>query len=95
MRLPTNLAAPDRLLVVARCDACAAMCCAQPSSFELDLDTSSFGEYTRGGIVVQSKEHKTLAFKTLAQVGGWVGERGHLCVCCAFLPVGGLTRAPR
>ncbi|EFJ51834.1 hypothetical protein VOLCADRAFT_79505 [Volvox carteri f. nagariensis] len=34
-------------------------------SFELDLDTSSWGEYVRGGIVVQVKEPKTLAFKTL------------------------------
>ena len=76
VRMPANVAHTRCACLppFARCDACDAVCCAQPSSFELDLDTSSFGEYTRGGIVVQSKEHKTLAFKTLAQVGGWVGE---------------------
>ncbi|PNH08804.1 Ubiquitin-activating enzyme E1 2 [Tetrabaena socialis] len=37
-------------------------------SFELDVDTSGWGEYTRGGIVVQAKEHKTLAFKPLQQL---------------------------
>ena len=47
---------------------------AQPHSFMLDLDTSGFKEYERGGIVTQVKETKTLAFKTLAQVSrGVVG----------------------
>ncbi len=32
----------------------------QAHSFELDLDTSSYGEYQRGGIVVQFKEPKVL-----------------------------------
>ncbi|GLC36229.1 E1 ubiquitin-activating protein [Pleodorina starrii] len=34
-------------------------------SFELDVDTTGWGEYVRGGIVVQVKEPKALAFKTL------------------------------
>ena len=42
----------------------------QAHSFELDLDTSSFGEYARGGIVVQVKDKKVLDYKTLVQVGG-------------------------
>lgn len=35
-------------------------------SFQLDLDTSEMGEYSRGGIVTQFKEHKTLKFKPLS-----------------------------
>jgi hypothetical protein len=42
-------------------------------SFELDLDTTKFGEYVRGGIVTQFKPAKTLAFKSLAEVGGRAG----------------------
>jgi len=40
----------------------------QAHSFELDLDTTKYGEYVRGGIVAQYKEPKTLAFKSLAEV---------------------------
>ncbi|KIZ06683.1 ubiquitin-activating enzyme E1 [Monoraphidium neglectum] len=43
-------------------------------SFELDLDTTGFGEYSRGGIVTQFKEHKTLAFKSLAEAIESPGE---------------------
>lgn len=45
-------------------------------SFELDLDVGSYGTYTRGGIVVQVKESKSLAFKPLAQVCVWAGGGG-------------------
>lgn len=41
----------------------------QAHSFEIDVDTTGFGEYSRGGIVTQFKEPKTLAFKSLAEVG--------------------------
>ncbi|KXZ53042.1 hypothetical protein GPECTOR_8g407 [Gonium pectorale] len=37
------------------------------SSFELDVDTSGWGEYVRGGIVVQAKQPKSLAFRKLEQ----------------------------
>lgn len=40
----------------------------QPQSFELDLDTTKFGDYTRGGLVTQYKPPKTMAFKSLAEV---------------------------
>ena len=40
----------------------------QAHSFELDMDTSTYGEYLRGGIVTQFKEPKQLAFKRLAKV---------------------------
>ena len=46
----------------------------QPHSFLLDLDTSSYGDYTRGGIVTQFKESKVLAFKTLAAALAEPGE---------------------
>ncbi|PNH04660.1 Ubiquitin-activating enzyme E1 1, partial [Tetrabaena socialis] len=36
-------------------------------SFELEADTSGWGEYVRGGIAVQVKEPKTLAFRPLEQ----------------------------
>lgn len=36
-------------------------------SFELDLDTSSYTPYTRGGIVTQFKEQKVLDFKPLPE----------------------------
>ena len=35
-------------------------------SFELEEDTSAYGQYTGGGIATQVKETKKLAFKTLA-----------------------------
>jgi Ubiquitin-activating enzyme E1 four-helix bundle len=38
----------------------------QAYSFELEVDTSSFGSYIKGGLVTQVKEPKTLAFKKLA-----------------------------
>ncbi|GFR51131.1 hypothetical protein Agub_g13484 [Astrephomene gubernaculifera] len=43
-------------------------------SFELDADTSGWGEYVRGGIVVQVKEPKTLAFRKLEQALSDPGE---------------------
>ncbi|WIA10070.1 hypothetical protein OEZ85_010280 [Tetradesmus obliquus] len=43
-------------------------------SFELELDTTGFSEYVRGGIVTQHKEHKVLSFKTLAQALESPGE---------------------
>ncbi|KAG2486273.1 hypothetical protein HYH03_015097 [Edaphochlamys debaryana] len=39
----------------------------KPHSFEVDVDTSGWGDYVRGGIVVQVKEPKKLAFRTLEQ----------------------------
>lgn len=36
-------------------------------SFEIDMDTSSFGAYDRGGLVVQVKEPRDLKFKTLRE----------------------------
>ncbi len=35
----------------------------------IEADTTSWGTYQRGGIVVQVKQPKSLAFKTLEQVG--------------------------
>jgi ubiquitin-activating enzyme E1 len=46
----------------------------QAHSFELELDTSSYSEYQRGGIVTQVKESQTLAFKTLAEALESPGE---------------------
>eukprot|EP00197_Chlamydomonas_leiostraca_P014632 CAMPEP_0202866272 /NCGR_PEP_ID=MMETSP1391-20130828/7292_1 /ASSEMBLY_ACC=CAM_ASM_000867 /TAXON_ID=1034604 /ORGANISM="Chlamydomonas leiostraca, Strain SAG 11-49" /LENGTH=1026 /DNA_ID=CAMNT_0049546205 /DNA_START=133 /DNA_END=3213 /DNA_ORIENTATION=+ len=46
----------------------------KPHSFQLDLDTSAMGEYQRGGIVTQFKEHKTLKFKPLAAALSEPGE---------------------
>jgi ubiquitin-activating enzyme E1 len=43
-------------------------------SFELELDTSSFGSYTRGGIVTQHKPGKTLAFSPLREALAAPGE---------------------
>ncbi|KAL6757412.1 ubiquitin-activating enzyme E1 [Haematococcus lacustris] len=43
-------------------------------SFELDLDTSGFEEYQRGGIVVQCKEPKTLKFSPLTEALQQPGE---------------------
>lgn len=37
----------------------------KPQSFELDLDSSDFGEYVTGGLVTQVKQPKRLSFKTL------------------------------
>ncbi|DBB17709.1 TPA: NEDD8-activating protein uba3 [Trebouxia sp. C0006] len=39
----------------------------QAHTFELDEDTTSYGDYVKGGIVTEYKEHKTLDFKPLAQ----------------------------
>jgi hypothetical protein len=39
----------------------------QAHTFELDEDTTSYGDYVKGGIVTEHKEHKTLDFKPLAQ----------------------------
>lgn len=47
--------------------------CLQAHSFEIEADTSSWGEYVRGGIVVQVKESKSLSFKKLEQVGAETG----------------------
>ena len=46
----------------------------QAHSFELELDTSGFSEYARGGIVQQHKEAKTLEFKSLAEALEAPGE---------------------
>lgn len=43
-------------------------------SMELELDTTNFKEYVRGGIVTQHKEHKVLAFKTLEAALAQPGE---------------------
>jgi len=43
-------------------------------SFELDVDTSSYGAYERGGIVTQAKQPKSLAFKSLATAMADPGE---------------------
>ncbi|GLI63113.1 hypothetical protein VaNZ11_006018 [Volvox africanus] len=43
-------------------------------SFELAVDTSEWGEYVRGGIVVQVKEPKALVFKTLEKAISEPGE---------------------
>lgn len=43
-------------------------------SFELELDTTGFSEYQRGGIVTQFKEHKVIACKTLAEALKEPGE---------------------
>jgi len=46
----------------------------QPHSFQLDLDTSTYGAYVRGGIVTQYKEPKQLSFKTLKAALSEPGE---------------------
>jgi hypothetical protein len=46
----------------------------QAHSFELEQDTSGYGEYSRGGIVTQHKGAKQLAFKPLAQALASPGE---------------------
>ena len=46
----------------------------QAHSFELEEDTSGYGEYVRGGIVTQHKEAKTLAFRGLAEAAASPGE---------------------
>jgi ubiquitin-activating enzyme E1 len=43
-------------------------------SFTLEIDSTDFGSYQRGGIVTQHKAGKTLAFKTLAQALSEPGE---------------------
>ena len=42
--------------------------------FELEEDTSSFGEYVKGGIVTEHKEGKSLDFKPLSQALDDPGE---------------------
>lgn len=46
----------------------------QAHSFELCEDTSTYGQYQRGGIVTVHKETKTLDFKPLAQALDDPGE---------------------
>jgi ubiquitin-activating enzyme E1 len=48
--------------------------CPQAHSFELDLDTSGWEPYQRGGIVTQVKQAATLAFKPLAAALDAPGE---------------------
>ncbi|KAI8466875.1 MAG: hypothetical protein J3K34DRAFT_432282 [Monoraphidium minutum] len=43
-------------------------------SFEIDVDTTGFAEYSRGGIVAQFKEPRTMAFKSLAEAIESPGE---------------------
>eukprot|EP00879_Flechtneria_rotunda_P011893 GHRR01012422.1.p1 GENE.GHRR01012422.1~~GHRR01012422.1.p1 ORF type:complete len:887 (+),score=280.88 GHRR01012422.1:1076-3736(+) len=43
-------------------------------SFELDVDTTKFGEFVRGGIVTQHKETKILSFKKLSEALEAPGE---------------------
>ncbi len=50
------------------------LCKVQAHTFELEEDTSSFGDYVKGGIVTEHKEHKTLDFKPLAQALDDPGE---------------------
>ncbi|XP_026454052.1 ubiquitin-activating enzyme E1 1-like isoform X1 [Papaver somniferum] len=40
---------------------------ARPYSFELDVDTTNYGGYMRGGIVTQVKQPKVLKFRTLKE----------------------------
>lgn len=47
---------------------------ARPHSFEVDIDSTGFAAYERGGLATQHKEGKTLAFKTLAQALADPGE---------------------
>jgi ubiquitin-activating enzyme E1 len=46
----------------------------QAHSFELELDTTGFSPYSRGGIVTQHKESKVLAFKRLSEALEEPGE---------------------
>jgi len=46
----------------------------QAHTFELEEDTTSYGDYVKGGIVTEHKEHKTLDFKPLAQALDDPGE---------------------
>lgn len=47
---------------------------AQANSFVVEVDSSGFGQYARGGIVTQAKQAKALAFKPLAQALEEPGE---------------------
>ena len=40
---------------------------AKPHSLEIDVDSTGFGAYVKGGIVTQVKQPKTLCFKSLAE----------------------------
>lgn len=46
----------------------------QAHTFELEDDTSNYGEYIRGGIVTEHKEPKRLSFKTLSEALGDPGD---------------------
>lgn len=46
----------------------------QAHTFELEEDTSSFGEHVKGGIVTEHKESKSLDFKPLSQALDDPGE---------------------
>jgi len=46
----------------------------KPHFFELELDTTGFAPYTKGGIVTQVKEPKELSFRTLAEALAEPGE---------------------
>lgn len=47
---------------------------ARPHSFEVDIDSSNFGSYVRGGIATQHKEGKVLKFKPLSEAINKPGE---------------------
>lgn len=47
---------------------------AKAHSFEVDVDSTGFGAYERGGLATQHKESKTLSFKTLARAVEDPGE---------------------
>ncbi|KAH7624317.1 hypothetical protein Ndes2526B_g00502 [Nannochloris sp. 'desiccata'] len=47
---------------------------AKAHSFEVEIDSTGFNAYERGGMVTQHKESKSLAFKTLAQAVSEPGE---------------------
>ncbi|KAK2076935.1 hypothetical protein QBZ16_005163 [Prototheca wickerhamii] len=46
----------------------------RPHSLELELDSTGFGAYVRGGIITQHKPPREMAFKTLAQALEEPGE---------------------
>ena len=46
----------------------------QPTSFEVEEDTTSWPAYERGGLVASTKQSKKLTFKTLEQAIAEPGE---------------------
>lgn len=46
----------------------------QKTSFKLDVDSTGFGQYVKGGVVTQKKEGKDLQFKTLEEALVQPGE---------------------